>query len=279
MVKGLVSCVSKFFLEMVEMPDKRLGFWDSRSSLGLAAGSGDINLKRLEINAICDNIGNPTTVLDAGCGNGVTLLELASRFESSSLYGFDYSQGMINAGLELTRSKNLHERIKLCRASLLDQFPSALSSLDIPSRGFDAIYTERSIINLDNFEQQCEAIHSLWNMVSAGGRLILCESFHDGLNDINKYRTAVGLNKIDPPWHNRYLSLSELDSLFADLSVEYVVNEFSGSYYFVSRVVHAYQAHLQGVEPAYDAEINQQSLALPPLSCFGQSKIIVCKKK
>ena len=30
---------------MVSFNDERLDFWESRSSLGIAAGSGDVNLK------------------------------------------------------------------------------------------------------------------------------------------------------------------------------------------------------------------------------------------
>ena len=72
---------------MVDTHDKRLGFCESRSGMGLAAGSGDVNLKKLEINAIYDTICNSSTILDAGCGNGFTLVELANRLPSSRLYG------------------------------------------------------------------------------------------------------------------------------------------------------------------------------------------------
>ena len=236
--------------EMVDTPDRRLGFWESRSTLGFAAGSGDVNLKRLEIKAIHQSLGEPATVLDAGCGNAFTLVELASRLPSSRLFGFDYSAGMVKAGLELIQKNQLADRVDICKASLLDEFPSSLSALQIPSSGFDAIYTERSIINLDTFDQQCQAVSSLWGMLAHGGRLVLCEAFIDGLLEINSFRESVGLEKINAPWHNRYLSISEIASLLHDTDATYTVNEFSGSYYFVSRVVHAREAFLNGAEPS-----------------------------
>ena len=265
---------------MADMSDDRLNFWDTRSGLGFAAGSSDVNLKKLEINAILNSIGDASTVLDAGCGNGFTLASLALSFPTSRLFGFDYSQGMVNVAIELMREKGISERVNLCQASLLDPFPSSLLPLGIPSAGFDCIYTERSIINLDTLEQQAQAVQALWGMVAEGGRLILCEAFLDGLTEINTYREAVGLERIAPPWHNRYLSISELAELLpSPRQVPHQVVEFSGTYYFVSRVLHAREAFLQGCEPSYDASINKQSLDLPALPLFGQSKIVIFEKK
>lgn len=263
---------------MVDSSAERLSFWETRSSLGIAAGSGDINLKKLEISAISKAIGHPSTILDAGCGNGFTLSSLAADFPDCQLFGFDYSQGMINAAIELLRENNLNARVSVCQASLLDLFPASLSSLGIPQAGFDCIYTERSIINLDTFEQQVKVVQALWSMVAAGGRLVLCEAFLDGLNEINAFREAVGLQLITPPWHNRYLSLAELGDLLPSVDQPYKIEEFSGTYYFVSRVVHAREAMLQRREPSYEAPINQQSLEFPALPLFGQSKIIIFEK-
>ena len=264
---------------MVSSNDERLDFWESRSSLGIAAGSGDVNLKNLEINAITKSLASPSSILDAGCGNGFTLSSLAFSFPDCSLYGFDYSEGMVNAAADLLKDKGLSHRVSVCKASLLDSFPDALSRLKVPAPGFDFIYTERSIINLDNLEQQAQAVKSLWSMLRPGGRLILCEAFIDGLNEINSFREAVGLPSITPPWHNRYLSLSELNAILPDHDLAYKIVEFSGTYYFVSRVVHAREASLEGREPSYGAAINQQSLDMPPLPLFGQSKIIIFDKK
>lgn len=263
---------------MTEASAKRLDFWEARSSLGFAAGSGDINLKKLEITAIQKSIGRPSSVLDAGCGNGFTLASLAASIPDCSFYGFDYSRGMVDAAGELIREKGLVDRIRLCQASLLDHFPSSLSTINIPRHGFDCIFTERSLINLDTYQQQAQAVQSLWSMLAPGGRLVLCEAFLDGLAEINSFREAVGLQCISPPWHNRYLTVSEMNNILPGYPEEPKVVEFSGTYYFVSRVVHAREALLQGKEPSYDASINLQSLDLPPLPLFGQSKIVIYEK-
>jgi len=255
-----------------------LKFWDSRSSLGFAAGSGDTNLKRLEIKAILESAGQPSVVLDAGCGNGFTLASLATSISDCRFFGFDYSQGMVNAANELIREQGLADNVNICKATLLDPIPALRANIAMPENGFDVIYTERSIINLDTLDQQAQAVQQLWSMVAPGGRLLLCEAFLDGLREINYYRDAVGLNPITPPWHNRYLSLNELTHLLPDYKTKPNIVEFSGSYYFVSRVIHAKEALLEGREPSYDAPLNKQSLDMPPLPLFGQSKLVMFEK-
>ena len=277
MDQGLPLLADKCW-EMTNSHSKRLKFWDDRSSLGFAAGSGDTNLKQLEINAIRQAIKDPKAVLDAGCGNGYTLASLAEFYTDAVFYGFDYSHGMVESANQLMRDRALYGRVKVCPASLLDQLPNSLSSFDIPKDGFDYIYTERSLINLDTLEQQSQAVHALWDLLAPGGSLVLCEAFHDGLNEINAYRAAVDLPQISPPWHNRYLSLSELDKLLPESSCSPRIIEFSGTYYFVSRVLHAREASLQNQAPSYDSAINKQSLDLPSLSMFGQSKLVIFQK-
>ena len=257
---------------------ERLNFWENRSGLGFAAGSGDINLKKLEIDAICNAINNPRFVLDAGCGNGITLSHLAETFSDAHFYGFDYSQGMVDATKQLIAERNIADRARVCKASLLDHLEISLAEINIPEHGFDHIYTERSLINLDTLDEQSKAIKSLWKLLSPGGKLILCEAFHDGLDEINAYREAVDLQNISPPWHNRYLSLSEIKDLAPASAKAHEIIEFSGTYYFISRIIHARDAYLKGENPSYDSTINKQSLDLPSLPMFGQSKIVILNK-
>mgnify|MGYP006281901603 CR=1 FL=1 len=201
---------------MTDISLDRQIFWNERSGLGLAAGSGDTNLKALEIKAIHKEIGHANTILDAGCGNAHTLVELSTLHPESKFFGFDYSGGMIGAAKQLTKERGVSEQIRLCQGNLMDLPSEELAALGVPANGLDCVYTERSLINLDTLDQQVSSIQALWNLVASGGSLVLCEAFLDGLHEINYFRQSVNLPAIQPPWHNRYFSVSELIDLLPD---------------------------------------------------------------
>lgn len=262
----------------MEISSKRLEFWNGRSSLGIAAGSGDTNLKKLEIDALRNCIKGASSILDAGCGNAYTLLQLSAESEALCMYGFDYSDGMIKSGKNLLNKNHMTHKVKICQGNLLSPPEKKLRELGSPATGFDVIYTERSIINLNSLKEQSLAISKLWDLLSPGGRLVLCEAFADGLKEINYFRQSVDLPEIESPWHNRYLSLAEIYELPIARFASPTVIEFSSTYYFVSRVINAHVAALEEKEPSYDALINLQSMKLPPLNVCGQSKIVIFQK-
>jgi SAM-dependent methyltransferase len=244
----------------------------------LWAGSADTNLKLLETKAINAAVGSAASVLDAGCGNGHTLVQLSRMNRDTIFFGFDYSAGMVSAARELIEKNGLSTRVKVCKGDIHKLPIEELASIGAPTKGFECIYTERSLINLDSLDQQISAIYALWSLVASGGRLVLCESFVDGLNEINRFRSSVDLPLIQQPWHNRYLSLSELENILTDAIGGREVREFSGTYYFVSRIINARMAMLEGLEPTYDSKVNIQSLEVDPLPVCGQSKIVIFKK-
>ena len=101
---------------MTDSYSERLKFWESRSGLGFAAaGSGDINLKKLEINAITKVIGTLTSnsVLDAGVEMGLPSLVCCKTFPDKSFYAFDYSQGMVDSAHLLMKGVAFSDEIGL----------------------------------------------------------------------------------------------------------------------------------------------------------------------
>lgn len=245
-------------------------FWDRRADLGLKAGSNDIMMKHLEMELIDEYVADGARILDFGCGNGVAMCEIARRHDVSIL-GIDFSDAMIAAAEENARSERLLDKLTfLCG----DQ--DTIKELD--SR-FDLIYTERCLINLSSWDEQKSAIIDLVNLLKDDGRYIMCESSIDGLREINDMRACHGLAEITPPWHNRYLRDSEIEELASSGSVALLdVRYFSSTYYFLSRVVNAALARDQGVEPSYDAPVNELAMHLPPIGKFGQGRIWVWAK-
>jgi ubiquinone/menaquinone biosynthesis C-methylase UbiE len=245
-------------------------FWNERAELGYLAGSSDINLKKIEISAISSYIANGMKILDFGCGNGVTAIEIARRF-SVQILAIDYAEEMIKAA-----KQNLDIEYNL-QGSLKFEIGDINSLIEIKEK-FDLIYTERTIINLQDWSSQKTAIIRLLSLLGENGKYIMCESSQDGLNNINYLRQKIRLMNIFPPWHNRYLRDDEVNTIdVPNIKLERIDN-FSSTYYFISRVINAWMAEQEGKEPKYDALINKLGIELPPFGDMAQTKIWVWGK-
>ncbi len=248
----------------------RKTFWDSRAGMGLEAGTKDILLKQLEMDAIASYVSDDMDVLDVGCGNGMTAVELASR-HNIRITGIDYSAPMITAASELSASEYLG-------GSTIRFLQGDMERLPVTLGKYDLIYTERSLINLDDWTGQAAAITNIGNLLRDGGLFVMCECSRDGLDKINIFRRSSGLPAIKPPWHDCYLH----DRMIAELHIPWLelklVNDFSSTYYLLSRVVNAYFAAQEGKEPDSQSPINKLAMVLPPMGDMRQTKIWVWRK-
>jgi len=245
-------------------------FWNSRAGLGMKAGSKDIIAKHLEIEAISSYVKNGMRILDFGCGNGVTAIELAMRYEITVM-GLDYAPEMVGAAQEL--ANNVHTK------GMVQFRVGDLNSLQSLSERFDMIYSERTLINLKDWPEQKRAIAALTNLLVPGGIYVMCENSDDGLQDINALRHDVGLDSITAPWHNRYIKDDEVAALSLQGITLEEINYYSSTYYFLSRVVNAFLAAREGVQPDYDAPVNQLALSLPPIGRMGQGRIWILRRQ
>lgn len=244
-------------------------FWDKRAGLGKWAGTQDVIAKEIEMTAISKYIKNGMTILEAGCGNGISAIHFARHFDVS-LLATDFSEQMVNEARKLALEHDLKGRLDFGVMDILD-----LAKAD---RTFDMIYTERVIINLMEWSIQEKAITGLFSLLKPGGLFVMCENSQDGLEGINELRKNVGLEPYTSPWHNRYLRDEEIARVVsADVRLE-KVDYYSSTYYFLSRVVNAALARNEDAEPEYDSFVNQLALNLPPFGNFGQGRIWVWRK-
>lgn len=241
-----------------------LEFWNKQAALSEKAGSKDLVAKQIEIAAISRHIRDGMTVCEFGCGNGITAIDLASRFDVK-IQAFDFAAAMIDAARDGARNAGVESAVTFEVADVQDE--------PVLNARFDAIYTERMLINLKDWSAQERAIRYLASHLKPGGRLLLCENSSHGLGKLNELRHRVGLDPITPPWHNRYLDDTEVESMRVAGLKLVAVEPYSATYYFLSRVINAALAAKDGVEPAYDAPINSLALQLPPFGDCAQGKL------
>lgn len=234
-----------------------LAHWNSRASLGGRAGTQDLGLVRLERQVIASHVQPWMRVMDVGCGTGDTLAGL----KAGTKLGIDFSFDMIAA------AKARHVDAYFEVRNLLDE---ADTLRDLGS--FDLIYTQRCLINLKPSEQLA-AIQKLARLLRRNGSLLLVEHSLVGLARLNRRRAAWGLPRIQPPWHNHYLSdwdVRELPVPYCSLVDDAV--DYSSTYYVLSRIVNGKWAQLRKREPQYDAWINRVALELPSIGRCGQAR-------
>jgi ubiquinone/menaquinone biosynthesis C-methylase UbiE len=244
-------------------------FWNSRAGLGRWAGTRDVIAKQLEIEAISAYIHDGMHILEVGCGNGVTAIELARRF-NVDIIGIDFAEEMITAAKSMAIGQHLigAVRFQVGDAHNLSGF----------LKKFDLIYTERTLINLPDWSAQRQAIVSIISLLVDGGLYVMCENSQDGLDKINSLRELVGLPRITASWHNRYFRDVELQATaFPGVKLE-GISYYSSTYYLLSRVVNAWLAAQDGQEPQYEAPVNQLALQLPPIGELGQGRIWLWRK-
>lgn len=245
-------------------------FWNSRAELGENAGTNDHLLKDLEMAVLRERIPTGSKVIDLGCGNGKTLVDLAESNNCSGM-GIDFSEKMVISAQKRAKERGLDG--SLCfESGSLEKLPDELGQ-------FDYAVTERSLINLDGVDSQHEAFKSIMQLLRSGGKYLMIESFRQGLERVNELRRDFGLEDIDIPWHNAFLDEEEVRTWETD---EYILEEiypFSSSYYLLSRVVYAKLAADNGEELRYDSDINLLSCKLPPIGNFGPTRLWVWTKK
>lgn len=231
-------------------------FWEARARLGAEAGTRDLIAKQLEVELLCEYVADGMRVLDAGCGNGITAVELARR-AACDVVGFDRSPAMVAAGAQLLADGAVRaaSTVTFCVGDVLDP-PRDLGL-------FDLVLTERTLINLADWPTQCRAIGALGAHLKPGGRYVMVENSQDALERLNAVRVPLGLAAVVPPAHNRYLREGEVAAARPPGLSLTDVRYFTSTYYFLSRVVNAALAAEKGEEPAYDSPVNRLASRLP----------------
>ena len=206
----------------------------------------DLHYLQLETDTISRYLRPSDTVIDIGCGNGSTTLRFAEQV--NRIVGVDYSPGMIDAA-----------------AGQLEYAPAGVASrvsfqvgdaraLRFPDESFSRVIMQRCLINIPDRTQQVAAVAEAARVLRTGELMLLAEVTLQGHEQVNKYRTRFGLDRLKVHWHNTYVDEPTfLEAISDTLELQETIR--FGMYGLLSKVVHPLLVHPH--EPMFDAPLNE----------------------
>jgi ubiquinone/menaquinone biosynthesis C-methylase UbiE len=245
------------------------GFWEEQADkFGESdkATAPDHNYRKLEIKRMIEVIAlmGHDSILDVGCGNGYSTMQLALVFPHSMIIGIDFSEKMVDLATLAAKKAGI-TNVSFFVGDVL----SISRHPNLQHQKFDVVLTERCLINLANWEEQKLAILQMRKLMTPTGHLILVENTKEGLQKLNTMRKIVELPEIEQRWHNFYIPEDKLQEFLNEEGkslLHHVHMENIGNlYYIISRVVYAKLCQLEGKEPEYDHPINEIASKLPNL--------------
>lgn len=239
-----------------------INYKDSKQSTML-----DLNTREKEIEVLLQqlkliNWSNNCRVLEIGCGNGYVAEKLSKEL-NLTIEGIDFCQEFI----EIARQRK-SAKVSFSVGDVL--------TLSYPDETFDAIFTERCLINLGTVENQHRAIENIWRKLKNYSKYIMLESFTDGLENLNQARTIIGLESIPPPFHNNFFDKNDLLSFIKDKFEIETHQNFLSSYFFGSRVL--YPAFTKS-DLVYNNKFVEFFKYLPAYGDYSHLQLYVLKKK
>lgn len=257
-------------------------YWEERAKQNATtpeATTNDLYLRELEISTLVKTLGGlglatGGTVLDVGCGDGYTTVAVAEALTELRFTGIDYSENMIAIGRQrISEKPQLKDRVTFGVGDATNLSP-ACGDLT-----YDAVTSDRCLINLESKEHQGRAIAQVARHTKPGGYYIAIENFSEGQNEMNRLRASVGLPEIPIRWHNLFFDEAEFTRVAESYFEAIEFKDFSSSYYFATRVIYSAMCQMRGETPDYRHEIHQLAVNLPWFGQFSPIRMAVMRRK
>ena len=194
----------------------------------------DKHLLNAEIELIKKRIPPGSKILDAGCGEGEGTIAYSS-IPGTFVHAVDFSE---------TRLKKATERLHGRENVLLKQV-DFLGTYDLDG-DYDVIVSQRFLINLMEWELQQKVLLALTSMLKPGGKLMMLEGSRPGVDSLNEFREALGLEPIPVKWHNLFFDDLALRNFMQQHGHKLVEQDGLGTYFLLTR----------GIRPALDEKLD-----------------------
>lgn len=194
----------------------------------------DKHLLESEINLITKRIREGDKILDAGCGEGEGTLAYA-QIPGCRIHGVDFSDTrLVKARARLQGYDNVvFQKVDFTETYQLD-------------KDFDVVVSQRFLINITDWELQKRILLGLMSLLKIGGRLLLLEGSVQGVDELNAFRSRLGLAAIPVQWHNLFLDDQKLVPFMKEHGFGLVEEDGLGVYFSLTR----------GIRPVLDTNLN-----------------------
>lgn len=197
----------------------------------------DKHLLNSEIALLLKHVPEGAKVLDAGCGEAEGTLAYSS-VPGTTVHAVDFST---------TRLAKARERLA-GRTNVTCQQVDFLGTYQL-DKDYDVVISQRFLINLMEWELQQRVLLDLASMVKPGGHLLLLEGSKQGVDSLNEFRIALGLEPIPVKWHNLFFDDQALTEFMTQNGCSLVSEDGLGTYFMLTR----------GVRPVLDQSLNWDS--------------------
>lgn len=258
--------------------DEIRAFWTQQANehgVSPAASWSDFPVIDMEIRALADRIADGDSVLDVGCANGYSTLQLASQ-RRARFRGVDYIPEMV------AQARRRHAELRERLAGEVAFDVGDIMGLQEPDAAYDKVVVVRVVINLGEWSRQAAALRECARVVRPGGLLLLSEATLQGWRRMNALRREWGLAEIGMPGFNTYLDEDAVvEAVRPTLDLVEIVN-FASTYFVLTRVVKPLLAGASGApvhvnDPA--CEFNRWASAAPAWGDYGTQKLFVFRRR
>lgn len=194
----------------------------------------DKHLLKAEIELIKRRITPNAKILDAGCGEGEGTLAY-SAIPGTVVHAVDFSKTRLDKAMKALRGK---ANVSFQQVDFLG--PHLLAN------DYDIVVSQRFMINLMEWSLQQKVLLDLMVILKPGGRLLMLEGSKQGMDSLNEFRAAFGLNPIPAKWHNLFFDDEVLIRFMQQHAYNLLEEDGLGTYFLLTR----------GVRPILETELN-----------------------
>ncbi len=168
-------------------------------------------------------------LLDVGCGNGYLIEQVFNNYPKSALQGVEINPELYDEAKERGLQK-------------VDFFCMNFVDYEVPSKNkFDVVVTERVLTNVINLESRTKMLKNISDSLKKNGLYIMVECFEEPLQNLNRAREEMKLEKIESDKEASYLSehlVAELLKLkLKEIKTQTPRNQLS-SYFYITHCFH-----------------------------------------